>query len=81
MTGQQLLQKDKPLAQWWAGVKEDPRFELVIGHLKAELFETNPNANAVQAIELLARITDNPVVSPKPVQSGLMHDFPTRKTT
>lgn len=75
MTGKSLLHRDIDLCKWWVSISHDPRFDAVIGHVKAELADSSNTWDMLKggtaALNLLATITDNPEESQVFPNAGL----------
>ena len=80
MSGKTLLIRDKDLSSWWVSIAHDPRFDQVLGHVRAELCEADLQSDSLRganhALALLQTITDNQTGFNHVPSPGLDHRTP-----
>ncbi len=79
MTGRELINRDKDLANWWLGVCRDDRFDQVVAMCRADLFSETPPisteaiSGANKFIEKLGSIVNPEELWQRVPSPGLIH--------
>ncbi len=79
MNAKQLLSEDKPLAQWWASVAHDARFDKICLHVSHEIVTQQHGSDflggAFFVMQTLSTIADAESVTIPLPSPGLDHDI------
>lgn len=78
MTSKDLLLKQKEIAQWWAPIAHDDRFDQLYLIMGVDIRNNSKSIEEVNAamtiLESLKTIADNPPEQTKNPSSGLRHE-------